>query len=231
MPSPPVIGPATGASRRGRGGGERGEGKNPPKAPHGRALSAGLESYKFHGIEWLWATGRTGSPARQGLRVTGRRRDMRVPAPQGNTRRVRCCVSLLAGFLAVAVNLIAALVMGPMAPSMQAGARFDVASAAAALDGSGPQGGVIPICSAQGTRWVTSDGNPALPPPGSGGHSDLCAFCLPLTSGGVTAPAEIQIKAALPPVTVVAYPAVAGTPADGAGLNPSARPRAPPALV
>lgn len=194
------------------------------RCPHGRSR------IDFHRLSRGVLSAFRGCRRHQGHSVTAGRPEQRTATPRMNIRRARCCVSVLAGFLAIAVNLIAALVMGPMAPSMQAGTRFDVASAAIP-DGRGPQSGIIPICSAQGTRWVTADGAPALPPPGGGGHSDLCAFCLPLTSGGVTAPADEQIIVSPPSAVVVAYRISSGRPAAGGGFNPSARPRAPPALV
>ncbi len=138
----------------------------------------------------------------------------------GETRRRVCCV---AGFLAVWLNLVLVVLL----PLVHGGASGTaVAAAAPPLAWSGS---AIPVCTRDGVQWVDAEGNRVPAPPSH--HGQLCAFCLPLSSGGVAAPSEIVLVVRATEAGQLQYWHDDAAPAIARVGNPSARPRAPPRSI
>lgn len=94
--------------------------------------------------------------------------------------RVRRTLAAVLGLVVVCLNLLAPLGM----PPMEVGAT---ALAAEATPGVDPVLGPLVICSTRAALLAGADGKPIDAPAGNG-HAPHCAFCVPLLSGGVTAP-------------------------------------------
>lgn len=128
--------------------------------------------------------------------------------------------------LAVFAHLVATLFMHPT--SLAAPSDTALAGVPAGASGSTSEQ-LFAICSADGTRWVTIDGR-SVPQPVRADHSEICSFCLPLTSGAVAAPQSLGTLDYDPAVIRVAFAPEERESAVAGRFNPSARPRAPPAM-
>lgn len=108
------------------------------------------------------------------------RYDTRVHAPRPSIARALGSALSLA---VVVFNLLAPVLLPPTRLDAGAGAVDPALIETAKLLGQ-----TIVICTPAGNISIGPDGEPVQQSPG-GGHSRLCAFCLPLVGGACTAPA------------------------------------------